>query len=70
MLKVKCLVSDFFQLVLKVVSKFSLDIVIKGLKIFKVDLKKSFKIRSYNKNGAFLAIFVLGPLDTYAVIEK
>ena len=44
-LKMGCLISDFFQLVLKVFSKLVLNIVNKSLEIFKVFLEKDFKLK-------------------------
>ena len=51
----------FFKLILDVFFKLILDIINKSLKVSKVLLEKSFKVRLCNKNGILIAMLVLGP---------
>ena len=70
MLKLWCLVSGFFQLVLGVFSKLILNIVNKGLKIPKVLSKKSFKFWLHDKNGAIVMVFMLNLFEVDSTVEK
>lgn len=59
MLKLECFVLGLILLVLGVFSKFTLNIVNKGLKNFETLFKKGFEFGSYNKNSAFIEVLVL-----------
>lgn len=62
MLKVWCLILGFFQLVLEILSKFTLDIINKNLEVSKVLLKKVFKVWLYDKSGTFIVALILSSL--------
>ena len=46
------------------------NIINKGLKIFKVFLKKVFKVKSYNRNCTMIAILVLDSFKVDSAIKK
>ena len=69
-LKVRCPISDFLQLVLKIFSKLTPNIVNKDLEIFKVFSKKNFKLKLYNQNGVFIETLILSTFEIDNVIEK
>ena len=69
-LKIECPVLDFFQIVLKISLKLILDIVNKSLENFKVIFKEGFKVKSHNKTGALVAVFVLSPSKADGTTES
>ena len=66
----KCLILSFFQLILKISFKHTLNIINKGLKTFKIFFKKDFKVESYYKNSVIMTSFILGPFKTDNIIKK
>lgn len=58
MLKIKDIVSSFFQLVLRVPSKLTPNTINKALEVPKVPLKKDFEVRSGDKKGALVAALI------------
>ena len=64
------LVSGDFHLILEVFSKLTPNVVNKSLRIFKVLLEKSFKVRSYNRKIAFLTAFVLDQSKVDCITKK
>lgn len=57
-------------MVLRIFYKLILDIIDKGLKIFKVFLKKGFEVGPQNKNGAFITMLILSLLDADSARKK
>ena len=52
-----------------VLSKLTLNIINKDLKISKIFLKKDFKIRLYDKSNILMAMLMLGTFETNNVIK-
>ena len=69
-LKIKYSILGFFQLVLKVFLKFTLDIINKSLKISKIFLKQGFKFWPYNKTDIVIIIGILSSLKIDNIIKK
>lgn len=69
-LKVRCPVSGFFSLVLRVFPELTLDIVNKDLEISKVFFNKSFEIRLRNKSDALMTTLVLSSFKANSTTEK
>lgn len=72
MLKIKYKILNFFQLILRIISKLILNIIYKSLKIVKIFLKKDLKLKSNNKNllFIFMVIFLLNLINTNTFIKK
>ena len=69
MLKMRCLVLGFFQLILGVLPKLILEVVNEGLKTSKIFLKESFKLKLYDKSGAFMVALMLSSSEIDGTIE-
>lgn len=65
----QCLTSGFFQLVLWVLPKLASDIIIKGLKVSEIFLKKDFNIRPHDKSGVLVAVLMLCPFGIDSIIK-
>lgn len=63
MFKVEGVISSFFQLALGIPFKTTLDVINKGLRVFKIFLEESFEIRTYDKNNVFVIALILGPFE-------
>ena len=70
MLKVEGVVSNFFQLVLRVFSKLAPDTIDKSLGVPKVFLEEVLKLRPRDWSSAFMVALVLGPSETDGATEK
>ena len=57
-------------MILRVVFELILDIVDKGLKIFKILLKESFNVKLGDKNGALMTAIILDLVKADNTIEK
>ena len=69
-LKVGGVISNFFQLILRVLFKLTLDIIDKGLRVSKVFLKKGLKIKLRNWSSALVAALVLGLSEADRATEE
>ena len=70
MLKVWCLVSGFFQLILGVFSKLIPNIVNKDLRIPKILLEKDFEFWPHDWSNALVAALVLSPSKVDGTMKK
>lgn len=57
-------------IILEVFSKLILDFINKNLKIFKVFLKKSFKIKLHYRSGILVSAFILSLFGVNSTTEK
>ena len=62
MLKIGCLISGFFQLVLRVPPKLTPDAVNKNFRVLEVFLEEDFEFGSCDGSGVFVAAFMLSHL--------
>lgn len=70
MMKVRCPILGFFQLVIRVFSKLTPNIVKKSLGIPKIFSKESFELKPYDQSNAFVAAVMLSPFEADGAIEK
>ena len=70
MLKVKCPISGFFQLVLGIFPKFTPNTIHKSLGTSKIFFQKCFKIKLYNRSDTFMMGLVLSSAEVDSVIKK
>ena len=69
-LKIKCLVSGLFKLVLRVFFKLTPDIFNKGLRISKVFSEKGFKFGLFDMSGALMVILMLSLSEANSAMKK
>ena len=64
------IVLSFFELVLEVTFKLTLDVVNKSLKIYKVFLEKDFENEPCDRSSAFVMAYILSPFETNEITKK
>ena len=69
-MKVKYLISDFFQLVLRILFKLIPDTVNKGLEILEHLFEKNYKFELYDRSNTLLVIFILSSPKANSVTKK
>ena len=70
MLKVRGIISSFFQLVLRVPSKLAPNAIYKGLGVNKVLLEEGFELRLRDWNNALVIIIVLSQTEADGATEE
>lgn len=61
---------SLIQLILRIISKLTANIINKSLRIFKVFSKESFEFGLYDKSNAIVIVLVLGLSETDGITEK
>ena len=59
----------FFELILRILFKFTLDIIIKKLKMLKIFLKEDLKVKRHDKCGIFVTIFMISLFKANNIIK-
>ena len=69
-LKVGGIISSFFQLVLGIPSKLTLDAIDKSLEVFKVFLEESLEVRLRSQSNFLVAALMLGLSEADNAVKK
>ena len=63
-------VSGFFQLILRILPKLTLNIINKNLRTLKIFTKKDFELKLYDKGCALVIVLVLSPSEVDEATKK
>ena len=59
-MKIRCIVLNFFKLILKIYFKLIIDVDDESLRVFNIFLEQNLEVRSFNRSDTLMIVFMLG----------